>query len=478
MKKTKQFITILLVMILLCGCGGKKTNVQKTKESETVQTVVEQDASESIDGFQKPDYEKFNSYASDNGLGGTPIYIEGKVLNQTKLGDSTSPVLALVVEQEDGKRWCVSLTFDSELEGIKEKNVRVFGSYQGYSDVMNLPAMIVAIEDSELMDKARIEIKENGEYKTVWSFMDYAGSESEKEKSSVESEGEEEGLNVIYSEKYKVDGEDIGIVLSEKDGTLDISIIGNAMTEEKASIMLVTFLDQLSKLPIDKYSINVLCGHLFVMYSIESDGRKTISGTNKDGSFAFSSAPDWLVTEFTMPEDEINDFVTELTNTLKDFGQNLGSKSKEQQEEATISQENETEEDRETLARKTYSYDDGSETTFLFSKDKENKFHLTISLNIDEKWKAAYAFTILCNTIQIDELKEVNAVVILQCGNDTLTSSGLSVDSSGNLIKNSEWLSEGITSEEFDEEEAELLIDNMQDGISDFIMNEMGKYLL
>lgn len=152
------------------------------------------------------------------------------------------------------------------------------------------------------------------------------------------------------------------------------------------------------------------------------------------------------------------------------------SKTEEQEEAETI-EEKETEEEWETLARKTYSYDDGSETTFLFSKDKENKFHLTISLNIDEKWKAAYAFTILCNTIQIDVLKEVNAVVILQCGDDTLTSSGLSVDSSGNLIKNSEWLTEGMTSEEFDSKAAESLLDDIKDSFSDFIANEMGKYL-
>ncbi len=142
-----------------------------------------------------------------------------------------------------------------------------------------------------------------------------------------------------------------------------------------------------------------------------------------------------------------------------------------------LEEDQEETEERETLARKTYSYDDGNEATFLLSKDKENKFHLTISLNIDEKWKAAYAFTVLCNTIQIDALKEVNAVVILQCGDDTLTSSGLSVDSSGKLIKNSEWLTEGMTSEEFDSQAAEALLDNIKDSFSDFITNEMRKYL-
>lgn len=150
------------------------------------------------------------------------------------------------------------------------------------------------------------------------------------------------------------------------------------------------------------------------------------------------------------------------------------SETEEQKETATLE---EKEEEWETLARKTYSYDDGSEATFLLSKDKENKFHLAISLNIDEKWKAAYAFTVLCNTIQIDELKEMNALVMLNCGDDMLTSSGISIGSSGNLIKNSEWLTEGMTSEEFDSKAADALLDDIKDSFSDFITNEMGKYL-
>lgn len=319
-KQMRQIIVmILMIAVLLCGCGSNETSVQEPKESETEQAVVKQDVSESIDGFQKPEYEKFNSYASDNGLGGTPIYVEGKVLNQTRLGDSTPPVLALVVEQEDGKRWCVSLTSDSEIEDIKEKNVRVFGSYQGYSDVMNLPAMVVAIEDDALIEKARVEVKENGDYNTVWSFMDYAKNEIEKENSSIEPESEEGKLNVIYSEKYKVDGEDVGMALSENNGGFDFSIIGHANTEEKASIMLATYINKLEKLTsLDSYRVCAFCGERFATYSKDSDGKTNTYGTNADGSMAFSS-PDWLKTEITMSDSEFNIYVDELIAKLDDF---------------------------------------------------------------------------------------------------------------------------------------------------------------
>ncbi len=42
--------------------------------------------------------------------------------------------------------------------------------------------MVIATKDISLMDKVRIEIEENGEYKTVWSFAEYVKENSEKMK--------------------------------------------------------------------------------------------------------------------------------------------------------------------------------------------------------------------------------------------------------------------------------------------------------
>lgn len=127
-----------------------------------------------IDGFQEPDYEKFNSYASENGLDGTLIYIEGKILSQTQLGRSLDgmPTLALVIEQEDGNKWCAGVTSEYEIEEINDKNVRIFGTYQGFSDKMELPGISVVVKNANDFHKARIEIEENGEYTEVWNFYD------------------------------------------------------------------------------------------------------------------------------------------------------------------------------------------------------------------------------------------------------------------------------------------------------------------
>lgn len=186
MKKTKRFTAILLAAVLLGGCGQEgiqpESKTDELSAGRTDESANEAKEPEYIDGFEVAEYEKFNSYASENGLGDTLIYIEGKVLNQTKLGDDSEfPELGLVVEQKDGNRWCVSVISDSEIEGITDENVKIFGTYLGFSDVMNLPGLAVVVEDENLMDKARIEVEENGNWVEVWNFYtDYAKAEIDK----------------------------------------------------------------------------------------------------------------------------------------------------------------------------------------------------------------------------------------------------------------------------------------------------------
>ena len=194
MKKPKRFIAFLLMMMfLLGGCGGEGRNSEtdlKNEETDEEKIKVTQ-MENTIEGFENAsiNYEKYNSYASENGLGDTLIYIEGKVLNQTRMGDhSEFPMLALVVEQKDGNRWCASITSDSEIEEIADKDVRIFGTYIGFSDVMNLPAISVATEGGNKYEKARVEIKEDDQYKTVWDFLEYTqGYENQKSDEDIQS---------------------------------------------------------------------------------------------------------------------------------------------------------------------------------------------------------------------------------------------------------------------------------------------------
>lgn len=208
----KIFILCSICCLILTGCvneanySGEKERIESSYSNSGEILSEEQENNEQepefIGAFEKAEYSKYNSYASDNGLGDTLIYIDGNVLNQTKFDNSNSdiPLLALVVEQEDGNRWCVSVPSNSKIKEVEGKNVRIFGTYRGFSDVMNLPTMAVVVVDNENMDKARIEIDENGEYVTVWRFSDFAEEEIKKQeenKETDESSGEEQSQESI-----------------------------------------------------------------------------------------------------------------------------------------------------------------------------------------------------------------------------------------------------------------------------------------
>lgn len=174
------FIVGILFCCFLLGCANQSNSAEEEMVMKGESSVEEtqtsnQPEAEYIGLFEKAEYEKYNSYASENGLKDTLIYIEGKVLNQTKfdLDEATMPLLALVVEQQDGNRWSVSVPSDSKIDEIQDKNVRVFGTYMGFSDVMNLPSMDVVSDNLDIMDEIRIEIEENGEYVTFWKFSDF-----------------------------------------------------------------------------------------------------------------------------------------------------------------------------------------------------------------------------------------------------------------------------------------------------------------
>lgn len=190
----KKIIFVLLLCFSLVGCGrGGNTEIsvedgEKALE-EAKETLEEINA---IDGFLAAgeNYEKYNSYAHENGLDGTLVYVEGNVLSQTVINsESELPTLSLVVEQEDGNRWSVTLPSKNKIDEIDGKCIRVFGTYQGFSDMANLPAVLAVDEES----KSELQAKNaGGGYETVWSFEDYILEELADDKNETNiSEGEE-----------------------------------------------------------------------------------------------------------------------------------------------------------------------------------------------------------------------------------------------------------------------------------------------
>jgi len=128
MKKISLFLVLILVLCS-AGCGS----------SESVSKLISTPAN--IDGFQHADFDKFNSPASENGLGGTKIYIDG-ILEDVDIIKDTN-ILYGALNDNIGK-WNVNLSLEGKefikkaelLEGV---SVRLFGVYAGFSSKFERP---------------------------------------------------------------------------------------------------------------------------------------------------------------------------------------------------------------------------------------------------------------------------------------------------------------------------------------------------
>lgn len=255
----KLMITLVICAVILTGCGSsgvsqeeydkvvaerdelKESVLQKEDEEE----ILQEQENSNIDGFEKAEYEKFNSYASENGLDGTPIYIEGEVISQTIVGSSEIPLLSIIVEQNDGNRWCVAISSDSKIDAISYKNIRAFGMYGGFSDVFNLPTMIVATEDIEKIDKFRIELEKNGEYIDAWNFSDCVYAElytEEKENNTMGNNKESENGEIEILAEYTL-SDSMGwytrhfiVLKNNSNETVDISTSSLAYSDDDAMV--------------------------------------------------------------------------------------------------------------------------------------------------------------------------------------------------------------------------------------------------
>jgi len=120
----------------------------KMDEYEVVQTI------DTVGGYEFGEYDKFNSYAEDNGLKYTKIFIYGTCTEITTGGSS----IGCLVENGDDK-WLVGLWEINEF-GEKDfsflvgKEIFIFGKYMGFSDVWERPGLFIdtIICDGEVYD--------------------------------------------------------------------------------------------------------------------------------------------------------------------------------------------------------------------------------------------------------------------------------------------------------------------------------------
>lgn len=98
-------------------------------------------------GFMYGDFATFNSYASENGLGYTPIYIAGTIKAIEKVENKGAQYGAvMMVDDIDGYQWYLRLNVSKDKYDLMRgrflgKTANVYGLYTGYSGVTGRPMM-------------------------------------------------------------------------------------------------------------------------------------------------------------------------------------------------------------------------------------------------------------------------------------------------------------------------------------------------
>lgn len=121
------------------------------------------DADGTINGFTKAEYGKYNSLASENGLGGTKIYVDGEI---TELITNPAGIMALVLKQADEEEWLIQVGLDplcdrSKAEALVGKEIRVFGIYPGLSLEYEKPLIMLWDSNAHIEDNSSLKVYQN-----------------------------------------------------------------------------------------------------------------------------------------------------------------------------------------------------------------------------------------------------------------------------------------------------------------------------
>ncbi len=126
--------------------GEKSSNDNGEKENLLV--VREKDYEVFVNGYEKAEYSKFNSLASENGLAGSKIYITG-ILERTEVleANNTKTILGYL-KDENEHTWLIMMhvipiVTETHFDDAIGKNIVCNAVYDGYSRTKEMPAVIL-----------------------------------------------------------------------------------------------------------------------------------------------------------------------------------------------------------------------------------------------------------------------------------------------------------------------------------------------
>ena len=162
----KRLLTALLIatMTLVTACGNAEVPAENDTTATTVSVTeqiteqatkpptepktelpTEKEKHEDIDGYEYAEFDKFNSYAKDNGLENTKIYIKGTIKSVSDLTSAEMSTTDFSISTGDKEGWIAifATPFNEKIKStFEEKEVTCFGTYMGWSDVMLKPSIL------------------------------------------------------------------------------------------------------------------------------------------------------------------------------------------------------------------------------------------------------------------------------------------------------------------------------------------------
>ncbi len=121
-----------------------KTNPKRGTKPESIDRPK-------VNGFIYADFGMCNSYNSDNGLGGTPMYLLGTIMDIQKVYENDLYYgTVILVNDCDGYQWYMrtevsKLKYDQFRKDYLGKAGYIYGRYAGYSGVTNRPMLDITV---------------------------------------------------------------------------------------------------------------------------------------------------------------------------------------------------------------------------------------------------------------------------------------------------------------------------------------------
>ena len=139
MSKIIKILLAVILFVTVSGCSGGNR-----KKEETLKTVP----SGFYKKYEEAEFSKFNSYASENGLGGTRVWVEG-FYDEVNIIDSDGfHIMHSTLTDDKGNRWLLVLDIEEAnsketFEKLINHRILVIGTYDGYSDVFDMPTIFL-----------------------------------------------------------------------------------------------------------------------------------------------------------------------------------------------------------------------------------------------------------------------------------------------------------------------------------------------